>query len=735
MNYNTPTPYTLKEFRQFNRDVLNVDELSSLYNTYLVEWKEYKTTNTANKNNYVSNIYKEFLKNIQVSNLSEDVVNYLNQIDYDDPYELDLAVHFFTVNLNLELDRISSYRDDLKFTTTKNNLKASPEGITKYLKAFLMKLLNEDRIKKIAGVNSFNTSEISNRLKINLKQYASNNITLGENQYVPNPLAKTNFKKAIEDLSKTTYQVLQINNKGSKKYLINSKKAKISINKVYSDWSKLPERFFSNENKNLRNLNINVIDRLVEKYIGTDVYYLSGNGQEYTLQNILKPENKNAYSYRRYYPIAVNNYGSIIQKDKLPYQLSFGNAGLAVSLSRNLTFNVDVSAVNDEYVIPDPYRIQPGIGLSLSEKNAPINFSAKTDWIKNNEENSINVCEIETLKSTGYQSRENSLKYSPIGINKVSDAFSFWTGENQIDWANADTYKRENFNEFPEAERFEDLLIKNDTATQVRNDVYGNEFILYKPTNPKRIGDSSYVSSNTTTSLTSVSCELIDGLYFNATLSAITAADPTAYTSLTGMYDTVLFNDNSNCDASVNGSPDSNGFYSFFAPQSGETDCDLILVENQVDGGPFLNHPCRSIDFIEGFFLKTRVPFSTISIPTGFATSYESTSLNVPSSTRTPLYNETYTVPGSAFVRDVNTQKVYSLYERLSGVFLKLPTSAQSAISAHEITNLDVIGSTIYFQTSASTFTEKYKYDGNSFTIDTPSVSLIDRYDIIEFYN
>ena len=74
------------------------------------------------------------------------------------------------------------------------------------------------------------------------------------------------------------------------------------------------------------------------------------------------------------------------------------------------------------------------------------------------------------------------------------------------------------------------------------------------------------------------------------------------------------------------------------------------------------------------------------------------------------------------------------VYEKLSGVFLKLPTSAQNAISANEITNLDVIGSTIYIQTSANTFTEKYNYDGDKFTVARPSVSLLDRYDI-DFYN
>jgi len=727
MNLDTLKPYTLKEFRQYNRDIVSADVLSVTYNAYLVEWKDNKTSQTTIDSNYRSNIYKEFLKNIELTDLNADVITYLNQIDYDDPYELDLAVHYFTVNLNNEFNRIIEYRDDLKFTTTKNNLKASPEGITKYLKAFFMRLLKQEKFKNLAGVTSFNTTEISNKLKINLIQYASNNIEGDESSQLIESINKLDFAQSIKNLSKETYQVIKVNHKGNKKYIKTSNKAKISVNKLYDDWNKLPERYFANENKSLSNLVTNVKDKLKEKYLGSAVYHLSGDGTNYTLNKIFEPENKNSYLYKFYNPIVVDDYGVLIKKDKLPYQLSFGNAGLATSLSKNLTFNVNVSAVEGEFLIPDPYRVQPGIGSTLSKKTAPINFNSEIVWIKNNENNSISIVDSKALKSTGYQSRENSLEYSPIGINKVTDEISFWDGALQINWKNSDVYKREYLNRFPEAERYNDLLIKNNTATQIKNDIYGNEFILFKSTRPKRYGDSSYITSTSTSTGDITSCELYDGLYFNGVLSAISAADPTSYDSLTAVFDTLLFNDNSGCTATED-------VTSFYAPLS-TADCSAVSGDDLVDGGPLFNHPCRSSDFIEGFFVKTTIPFNSLAISSNFTTTYELTSLNDPKTSITPIYDETYTLPGSAYVRDINSQKVYSLYEKLSGLFLKLPTSAQSAISANEITNLDIIGSTIYIQTSANTFVEKYDYDGDKFTIARPSVSIIDRNDVIDFFN
>jgi len=727
MNLDTLKPYTLKEFRQYNRDIVSADVLSATYNSYLIEWKENKTSQTTIDSNYRSNVYKEFLKNIEVTDLNADVVTYLDQIDYDDPYELDLAVHYFTINLNNELNRIIEYRDDLKFTTTKNNLKASPEGITKYLKAFFMRLLKQEKFKTLAGVTSFNTTEISNKLKINLIQYASNNISGDESNQLIESINKLDFTQSIKNLSKETYQVLKVTHKGVKKYIKTSKKAKISINKLFEDWNKLPERYFANERKSLDNLVTNVKDKLKEKYLGSAVYHLSGNGTDYTLNKIFEPDNKNSYLYKFYNPIAVDDYGVLIKKKKLPYQLSFGNAGLATSLSKNLTFNVNVSAIDGEYLIPNPYRIQPGVGATATKKTAPLNFNSEVEWIKNNENNSINVTDKKALKSTGYQSRENSLEYSPIGINKVTDEISFWSGSYQVDWKNSDVYKREYLNRYPEAERFNDLLIKNNTATQIKNDIYGNEFILYKSSRPKRYGDSSYIVSSSTTTGDITSCELYDGLYFSGVLSAISAADPTSYDSLTAVYDTLLFNDNSGCTATED-------VTSFYAPLS-TADCSAVSGDDLVDGGPLLNHPCKSSDFVKGFFTKTTIPFNSLAISSNFTTAYELTALNDPKTSISPIYDETYTLPGSAFVRDIKSQKVYSLYEKLSGLFLKLPTSAQSAISANEITNLDIVGSTIYIQTSANTFVEKYEYDGDRFTIASPSVAIVDRYDVIDFFN
>jgi hypothetical protein len=725
INLDTIKPYTFKQYKDYYRDLNNPNEIIEEYNSYLVDWKKFKTQKQVTDNNYTFEIYKDFLKNINLDNLSTDIQNFINQLDYDDPYEVDLAVHYFSESITREFNRLKDYREELRFNVPKNNLKSSKLGIEKYLKAHLLRLVLQPDFYANIGTKKvkINKSKLSSRLKIFFNRYATKSPNLIDSDLAPYYDNKVDLKKSVKELSKNTIQALQINSK-NKKYLQTSKKVKLVINKTYTDWEKLPERYFAGENKKLENLNINLFSGLKEKYLSTDLFLLSGTNENYTLNKIFEADKPFSNLYRYYNPVVAKDYGTKIREDLLPFQLSYNNAGLAIALSKNLTYNVNLSALSGEFVVPDPSRIQSGIGLGISsvKRSVPINYNADNSWIKNNENVSINVNDNSALKGTGYQSKENSLQYTPNGINKVTDEISFWEGDGQIVWKNKDVYERYSLNLYPETERFNDLLILNSTNTQVRSDVYGNEFILLKDTRPKRKASSQ--SSSSSSGSSNETCESYDALYFDGLLSAISAADPTTFTSLTSIYDTVLFNDNSGCEATFDSTAVS--ISSFFAPLS-TSSCDVISGDDLVDGGPFANHPCRSNEFIGNEFSKFNIPYYNNTAVSPYNTVYISNATDEPSTSAVPLYNENYTTPGKVYIRDITSQKVYTLYERMSGVFAKLPTAAQSGISADEILNMDIIGNTIFIQLSSSTFTEKYNYDETGFTIAAPSISIINK--------
>ena len=142
VNLNTTNPLSFLQWKKYYGDISADSELSILYNNYLVEWKEQKQANTSTNTNYIKNIYTQFLKNLNLSTLDHDVAKFLSLVDVDDAYELELSVHYFVQIIKDQLKNIKGFRDEAKFTTTKNKLKASKLGIQKYLKNFIVRLLS-----------------------------------------------------------------------------------------------------------------------------------------------------------------------------------------------------------------------------------------------------------------------------------------------------------------------------------------------------------------------------------------------------------------------------------------------------------------------------------------------------------------------------------------------------------------------------------------------------------------
>jgi len=717
IDFNTASPLTFKKFREYYLDYNNANDLENLYNEYLINYSKNRIISQNTKDNYISNTYKEYIKNISFIDLKTDVKSFLQKLDYNNIYDLDVIVEYVNNFIISELEIIKAAREELKYAKTKNNLKTSRKGISLRLKNLILRFLVRNLKMLYNNGIIVNIKEISNKLNIKFYNYACNLVNSSEKISQPDLLVRTDYSEKIKNISRQLVQPIKVKHKGKLVYLKTNFNRKISANILYTDINSLPDRFFSNESKAADNFTSTLLSQLYEKYLETDMYQLSGDGRTYNFNKVLTAKNSSSY-YNRYNPSVNNEYGRLINKTKLPFQLSFTNSGLATSLSKNLSYKIDLLKLNKSFLIPDPTKIQPGFGVNKRKSTGPLIFSANNSWIKNNEtSNSISVVDNTSLKGFGYQSKESSINYSHTGINRQSDEISFWGGSKHEIWKNIDTYKKTNLAVYPEAERFEDLLITDKTAVIIKTDLYGNEFALYKRVNPARIGGSSYTTyNNIYDNLPPVQeedgdCIIYDGQYFNDTLTAISNSDPSTYPDIDSIFDVILCNDVSTCY----------GLDGWFAPLS-TTSCEFLSGEDVVDNGFLSAGPLHGLNIALNYFNKGAITFNNLNVTSNYSTQYITTT---PTISSTPLYNQNYTVPGELYVRDIGTQKVYSFYEKLSSVFTKLPTAAQSAISANEVTNFDIVGNTFYIQTSANTFTESYSYDGEDFALSVASKSII----------
>ena len=217
IDLNTTNPLTFIEWKSYYEDISDASELSIKYNNYLIEWKDQKQANTNTDNDYTRRIYVQFLKNLNLSTLDKNVARFIDRIDIDDIYELELSVHYFVEIIQNQLINVRELREEVKFSTAKNKLKTSKLGIQKYIKNFISRLLNNNEFLKEGtdtNINDINLQKIANKVKVNLKNYVSDEFV--HDIHSIDPRLVLDIAAKVRSEVPNVLQTLSINKNGKK---------------------------------------------------------------------------------------------------------------------------------------------------------------------------------------------------------------------------------------------------------------------------------------------------------------------------------------------------------------------------------------------------------------------------------------------------------------------------------------------------------------------------------------
>jgi hypothetical protein len=759
IDLNTTNPLTFLEWKAYYEDISDSSELSIRYNNYLIEWKDQKQTNANTNTDYAKSIYIQFINNLNLSSLDKNISRFIERIDTDDIYELELSVHYFTEIIQSQFKTVRDLREEVKFSTTKNKLKTSKLGIQKYIKNYISRLLNSDEFIKEntnTNISDINIQKIAYSISINFQNYIADDF-LYNIHAVDKDLILNIARKVVNEVP-NVLQLLSINKNGKQLKVqtnnISTPNSMLSINEPFSNFERLPGRYFRGENKTIDNLTFSHERGLIEKYLANDLYHLSGNKHNAKIEQLFNNTNPTNNLTQRYNPNLNSTPLTWKHTDIFPYQLSFKNTGTTNFYSNGLTFNINLSAFTGrDYVVPNPHKYEPGVKAVGYIKNSrtgeilrnikmkqrtPLIFKSKTSTYKNDTQgSSVELHNNKLLRNYGYQSQENSLDYSIAGINRKEDNISFWEdARGHIDWKNTDTYPISVLNSYPEASRLDDLLITNKTGVKLRSDIYGNEFYFIKPVYPKRYAGTTYVEADsTTTSGCTTAAEYYDGLYFNPLLSALSAAEyaasGTLYSSVTGMYDEFIVSNNTLCNggaADAWAAPLTD--FSCTTIHTEALSCGSVSAVSAIDGGSFLSHPGTSTDLMKGYFTDTTVPYfsiDTTSIYSSTTTTWELSTTNEITTTPVRLFDQQFISAGEIYVRNIFTQTVDPLSTAFVNVFNKHTTgnTKSNILSTSNILDFDIIENTIYIQTSAETVTELYDFVDGAFKNNASSKSIV----------
>jgi len=505
-------PLSFIEWLKYNNSLFtNADDFLVRYQSYLNNWYEIKGKSVVDVSDLIKKTYADLINEIIVSYASSEEKRFLKNLDLNNNRDLAIAVPFFAQKIKDICLYYSTLRDDVKTSQLRYNLKGSNFGVEKIVYNEISKSLETDDLTDFVRTLSLSLSDVRNNLVVNIEDIfdtysyyldtsttqspSSYNITNGQrkeyfnyNSYDIDPDLFLNFDSAIVKAIKS--YAFFLNELGINNFVVD-------VTPESSQLNLLKDRDYINtvNTETVENLNLNLKKSEIEKFIGTDYFYLStGNTSSDVVSGVLfSPVNDFAnYLNKRYPSVAAipslqflktaKEIGLFFKPDKI---------GLSTFLNFNNSYKLKALSANTLYIFPNPNKLGNVTGLSNDEFISPFEFIDNVYDLKIDFSNqyqfgdSLSNPYLQTFRA--YQSREQTNNISLQGLARYTDSQDFFKGEFRSIWANEDVFPLVPQNLFPLDNRISKLYSLDKTMVQYKSDVYGNEFCLYKDVFPKKI--------------------------------------------------------------------------------------------------------------------------------------------------------------------------------------------------------------------------------------------------------
>jgi hypothetical protein len=255
-------PFSLLEFIKKVSPLVDSSNITPYYNYYLSKWNDYKNNKEIDSNSAIVEAYRGFIKDISLSYNSQAENDFLSNIDYNDPYDLDVALAFIGKKIKQIALYYSNQREGIKLETSRKKLKGSVKGITVSLKERILDILTNN-LDKTQG---YDLEEISKKLHVSIDEL-----------YVDNG-NQLNKKPNTQEYG--------------------SKDRDYGLDIFLRSNSDLVAQIFGNTSSEFQLLNeadkiFDAKRRLTQKYMGTDYFYVSSTPAESLSGNVVYDSNFN----------------------------------------------------------------------------------------------------------------------------------------------------------------------------------------------------------------------------------------------------------------------------------------------------------------------------------------------------------------------------------------------------------------------------------------------------------
>ena len=458
------SPFSFLDFITYSRVEYAPEEYSSLYTRYLKLWYSKQDTSKSEQTSQFKDTYRQFMREVVVNYTTESEKRFLQKINFEDPADLDIAIPFFANKLKDIALFYKKKRDEGKYVIDRNKVKGSTVGVEKAIFDNIYNLIitADDTLNS----QTYNIDTIASNLNIDIEEYIdvygsyfdlprtstdtglrddlySSNVNSIESKYWLDP-------DAIDAITATSF-IEEL-----RAFSINPPKVTAeTFDNICDPDNPFAELVAGNTKDNYSPAQIYALKRrLLEKYIGTDIFYIDTSTTPSTSGVLVRADNptNNLLNLQTADTATVESNEIRLLRD-VGLFFEPDNIGLFKLNAHNFTYNINTTALEDGqiYIFPDPELYG---NVSVNPQSAyPVTF--KID----NRKNIRNV-------SSGLASGD------PYITNKSSTFEPYNTKERESDELLV-------LNDLSNKLNFTDLYEEGAIA-KYQFDPYGNEYALFK---------------------------------------------------------------------------------------------------------------------------------------------------------------------------------------------------------------------------------------------------------------
>ena len=718
----TVAPFSFLDFINNTQADYSPEEYSSFYSSYLQLWHADQGGSEEEQKTQFKDYYRQFIKEIVVNYTTETEKRFLEKINFNDPADLDIAIPFFANRLKDIALFYKKKRDEGKYVIDRAKMKGSQTGLEKAIFDNIYNFIfnsedaldteNDEVFKAVQGlgveIEEFvdvygdyfdvpDTADGNNINEIDPKYWLDPDgieAITGELNWIGairtftiNPPAIT--PEEYDAICNPDNELVQLYNQ--------YKKGGIPLNEFYA-----------------------LKRALVQKYIGTDVYYIDTTSSPAVSGVMFTADNPaaNALNLQGADTATVSSGQQKLLRD-VGLNFQPDDIGLFKLQAETYNYEIDRSALEEDkvYIFPDPAKF--GNVSTNPQADYPVYY--KFD----HRGNTRNV-------PSGYAAGD------PKTTNKVTTFESFTTKERN-------TTQLKDLNDISYKLNFTDLYNEG-LVSKHQTDVYGNEYALFKaePLKPQTEDISNTVKNLLLNG--HVFFDQFEGSSFNYSLTGqngntfrsglstntngFDVLDNPMYFYMREFYPyqdliqdsrnivplyrdggALTFLDGKELPDNANG----NSHYTIRADatvdQNGEFFPDVKyylsagIGYKDYDGGFFSDDVQLPNDFVYGDNLL-------------FVDSVDerasSVLSNLSSSTTSLTNEEKATLDGTLYIKNGTYSTSEKLSAALAPLFSKYSTAVQSQIN-NELVDFDIIQNTIFLETKSGLLVDKIKYDDGEF--------------------